>query len=161
MTLVRSIYYIERPRNIYTYMYIAYVLWRLKHNIYVHIHCRNIYSRYSKPCLIQHLYYPLPCVIRCWFLCPFNSFSMCLTLCIVIRHPVYLTQNFSPSAAVIWPKYCGYGVKHYIINQSILSQCRHYMAEILRIRRKTLYNQSINQSILSCQIGQVSLHIDV
>ena len=99
VTLVRSNIY--RDQEIYTYMYIAYVLWRLKHNIYVHIHCRNIYSRYSKPCLIQHLCYPLPCVIRCWFLCPFNSFSMCLTLCIVIRHPVYLTQNFSPSAAVI------------------------------------------------------------
>ena len=25
--------------------------------------------------------------------------------------------------AVIWPKYCRYGVKHYIINQSILKHC--------------------------------------
>ena len=25
-----------------------------------------------------------------------------------------------PNAALIWPKYCRYGVKHYIINQSFL-----------------------------------------
>ena len=29
-----------------------------------------------------------------------------------------LSQNFSPSVAVIWPKYWWYGIKHYIINQS-------------------------------------------
>ena len=61
--------------------------------------------------------------------------------------PKHAPSYYSPS--VIWPKYCRHGVKHYIINQSILLFSRRYMAEILPIRRKTLHNQSINQTYFS------------
>ena len=44
-----------------------------------------------------------------WFNCPSLYFKTCDIFDLFFR----------ATSAVIWPKYCRYGVKHYIINQSI------------------------------------------
>ena len=80
--------------------------------------------------------------------------------------PKLLNSPLTVLSAVIWLSYCRYGVKHFTIDQSITvawkirvllkyiwtrTPCdemkfliRRYMAEILPLRRKTLYNRSIN-----------------
>ena len=40
--------------------------------------------------------------------------------CTIIYRGFKLVNKYNLTSAFIWPKYCRYGVKHYIISQSIL-----------------------------------------
>ena len=63
-------------------------LYKGKCNYKIHPGLGNIYALlvlckttiYSKTGLIWHLCNPFPCVIRHWFSCPFDNFSVCFTL---------------------------------------------------------------------------------
>ena len=50
----------------------------------------------------------------------FKCVKYCRWCCHFLYMPIYIRGMFSElCAAVIWPKYCRYGVKHYNYNQSI------------------------------------------
>ena len=69
-----------------------------------------------------------------------------------LPQPVTIVSQY-PSAAVIWPKYCRYGVKHYIINQSINQSINQYPSVI------NLIPSCLEFAVVDCIIRNNSVNL--